>query len=139
MLKKRLSLKKRGLVPTIQPEPDFSWTCRFCQMLDNVELIMYMKFQKLLMTGCRDMDKNIKNTPKVGFFPICDSRRFFFKNRALSLLYPYGTLTSCKKLEKTNERSLRYLKTDHGRTDQGQGRLLRTPSGKPGVQNSFNM
>ena len=48
-------------------------------------------------------------------------------------MYPYGALTSCKKLEKTNERSLRYLKTD-GPTDHGQGRLLRTPLGKPRVQ-----
>ena len=39
--------------------------------------------------------------------------------------------------KKTNERSLRYLKTDtrtHRRT-HGQGRLLRTPSTKPEVQN----
>ena len=47
-----------------------------------------------------------------------------------------------QKVEKTNERSLRYLKTDtrtHGRTDtrtHGQGRLLRTPTGNPGVQNN---
>ena len=68
-------------------------------MLDNVELIMYMTFQKHLMTGCRYMEKNIK-IPQNGGFP------------HLSLLYPYGSLTSCKKLEKTNERSLRYLKTD---------------------------
>ena len=53
---------------------------------------------------------------KWGFSPICYSHNFFFKNRALSLLYPYGALTSCKKLEETNEGSLRYLKTD-GRTD----------------------
>ena len=53
----------------------------------------------------------------MGFPPICDPPRFFFKNRALSLLYPYGALTSCKKLEKNNQRSLRYLKTD-GRTDR---------------------
>ena len=59
------------------------------------------------------------------FSPICDPPRFFFKNRALSLLYPYGALISCKKLEKTNERSLRYLKTDT-RTDghtHGQSQL----------------
>ena len=76
--------------------------------------------------------------PKMGFSPICDTLRFFFKNRALSLLNPYGALTSCKKLEKTNERSLRYLKTDT-QTDgptHGQGRLLRTPSDKPEVQNT---
>ena len=28
------------------------------------------------------------------------------------LLYPYGALTSCKNLEKNNEQSPRYLKTD---------------------------
>ena len=82
--------------------------------------------------------KTSKIPPKWGFSPICDPPRFFFKNQALSLLYPYGALTSCKKLEKTNERSLRYLKTDHGRTngrtDHGQGQLLRTPSGEPRVQ-----
>ena len=78
---------------------------------------------------------------KWGFSPICDPPRFFFKNRALSLLYPYGALTSCKKVEKNNERYLRYLKTDHGQTNgprtNGQGRLLRTPSGKPRVQNDL--
>ena len=41
--------------------------------------------------------------PQNGFSPICDPPSFFFKNRALSLLYPYGALTSCKKLEKTDE------------------------------------
>ena len=56
----------------------------------------------------------------------------FFQKQALSLLYPYGALISCKKLEKTNERSLTYLKKDHGWT-HGQGRLLRTSSGEPGV------
>ena len=83
--------------------------------------------------------KTSKMPQKWGFSPICDPPRFFFKNRALSLLCPYGALTSCKKLDETNERSLRYLKTDHGPTDQltdGQGRLLRTPSGEPWVQNS---
>ena len=59
---------------------------------------------------------------------------FSFKTRALSLLYPYGALTLCKKLEKTNERSLRYPKMDTW-MDGPQGRLLRTPLGKPGVQN----
>ena len=45
-----------------------------------------------------------------------------------------------QKIEKTNERSHRYLKTDQrttegrrdGRTTDGQRRLLRTPSGEPG-------
>ena len=56
--------------------------------------------------------KTSKMPPKWGFSPICDAIGFFFKNRALSILYPYSALTSCKKLEKTIERSLRYLKTD---------------------------
>ena len=71
--------------------------------------------------------------------PNRDLQRYFFLNRALSLLYPYGALSSCKKLEKNNERSLRYLKTDHGltdgRTNHGQGRLLRTLLSKPWGQN----
>ena len=66
-------------------------------MLDNVELIMYMKFQKLLMTGCRDMDKKHQKYPQNGGFPpFVTPQEFFFKNRAPSLLYPYVALTSCK-------------------------------------------
>ena len=86
-------------------------------MLDNVEFIMYMKF-----LDAEIWTKKSKIPPKMGFFPICDPQGFFFKNQALSLLCPYGSLTSCKKLEKTNERSLRYLKTDtrtDGHTDHG--------------------
>ena len=60
----------------------------------------------------------------MGFFPICDPNIFFFKNRALYLLYPYDALTSCKKIENINERSHRYLKMDlrttEGRTDGPQ-------------------
>ena len=71
------------------------------------------------MTGCRDMDKKHQKYPKNGGFPpFVTPQRFVFKNRALSLLYPYGALTSCKKLEKTNEQSLRYLKMDGRTTDQ---------------------
>ena len=49
--------------------------------------------------------------------------KIFFKNRDLLLLYAYGALTSCKKLEKNNERSpLKHLKTDRktdGQMDKG--------------------
>ena len=65
----------------------------------------------------RYRQKTSKCPPQWGFSPTCDTHKIFFKNRALSLLYPYGALTSCKKLEKTNEQSLRYSKTD-GLTDQ---------------------
>ena len=98
-------------------------------MLDNVELIMYKEFQKLLMNGCRE---NIKNAPKMGVSPISDTPRFLFKNRALSLLYPYGSLNSCKKLEKTNDQSLRYLKTDghtHGLTHTQTRAITKDPFG----------
>ena len=76
------------------------------------------------------MDKKHQKCPKKGGFP---PFKIFFQNRALSLLYPYGALTSCKKLEKSLEGSLRYLKTDQGTTD-GHGWLHRTLLGKPGVQ-----
>ena len=51
------------------------------------------------MTECRDMEKNTKNAPKMGFSPFV-TPKIFFKDGALSLFYPYVALTSCKKLEK---------------------------------------
>ena len=67
--------------------------------------------------------KTSKISPKWGFSPICDPPlRFFFKNWPLSLLYPYGALTSCKKLEKNNERSQSYLITE-GQKDSWTNRL----------------
>ena len=60
----------------------------------------------------------------MGFSPICDPPRFFFKNQILSFFYPYGALTSCEILENSDEQSLRYLKknthTDtHTHADKG--------------------
>ena len=49
------------------------------------------------MTGPKEKDKNLQNAPKLSFSPICDLLRFDFKNQALSLLYTYDGLTSCKK------------------------------------------
>ena len=80
--------------------------------------MMYMKFQKLLLTGCRDMDKNIKISSKMGFSPICDPTRLFFKNLALSLLYPYGALTSWKKNDEWSPR-----RTDPWIDGQTNGRM----------------
>ena len=40
--------------------------------------------------------KTSKMPQKWGFPPFVTPQDFFFKNRALSLLYPYGALTSCK-------------------------------------------
>ena len=56
-------------------------------------------------------------------FPPFVTHLDFFKNRAMSLLYPHDALTSCKKLEKTNEWSIVDIHTDV-HTDN-----------KPGVQN----
>ena len=72
------------------------------------------------------MPKSLKNrglVPKWGF-PSFVTPKIFFKNRALLLLYPYDALTSCKKNRKTNERSTRYLKTEHGQTDGTQTRAI---------------
>ena len=72
------------------------------------------------MTGCRYMDKKHKKCPQSGVFSHFSPEDFFFKNQALSLLCPCDSLTLCKKLEKTKEPSLRYLKTDHGPHTNGQ-------------------
>ena len=61
--------------------------------------------------------KTTKMHQKWGFSPNCDPQDFFQKSGSDTFLYPYGALTSCKKLEKNNDRSLRYLKTDHRLTD----------------------
>ena len=63
-MSKNASLKNRGLVPTIQSESDFSRTCSFHEVLDNVNHITYVKFQKPLITGCRDLDKKPQKCPK---------------------------------------------------------------------------
>ena len=68
------------------------------------------------------MDKKHQEMSPNGFSPFMTPKHFF-KNKALSLLYPYGDIDSCKQLEKTNGQSLRYLKTD-GRTDHGRTRAI---------------
>ena len=55
---------------------------------------MYEKYQKYPKNG--------------GFPPFVTPQDFFFKNWALSLLFPYGALPSCQKTENTNGGSLRY-------------------------------
>ena len=45
--------------------------------------------------------KHQKMLKNGGFRQFVTPQDFFFKNRALSLLYPYGALTLCKKLEKS--------------------------------------
>ena len=57
------------------------------------------------------MDKKPQKCPKNGGFPPFVTSQDFFKNRALSLLYPYGDLMQ-KILKKPMNGLLRYLKTD---------------------------
>ena len=87
--------------------------------------------------------KTSKMPQKWGVSPMCDPAKIFFKNPALSLLYPCGALTSCKKLEKTNERSLRYLKTDQLTTDKpvkdGQGPPQENPRSKMDILCHFGV
>ena len=48
---------------------------RFREEFDNVELITYIKFQKIVTTGCRDMGEKLQNTQKCGFSQIGDHLR----------------------------------------------------------------
>ena len=74
--------QNRGLIPTIHPETNFSRTCSFGEVLDNVELITYMKFQKsLVMTECRIMcNKHQKYTKNEVLHHLCPPKNFFQKS-----------------------------------------------------------
>ena len=82
---------------------------------------MSMKFQKIFMTGCRDIDNKYQIASKIGLFSICYIQDFF-QNWAVTFI-PLWCANFMQKLEKSLERSLRYLKTDgpgtNGRTDKG--------------------
>ena len=69
-------------------------------MLDNVEFIMNMKFQKLLMTVCRDMDKNIKIPPIWGFFPHLWPRKIFFQKLGSVTFVPLWCTIFMQKIRK---------------------------------------
>ena len=86
-------------------------------MLDNVELIMYMKFQKVLMIGCRDMGK--KHQIWV-FFPFVTPQDFFSK-MGLCHFYPLWWPNFMQKIRKNQWVVFKIFKdgrTD-GRTDKG--------------------
>ena len=54
-------------------------TSGFREILDNVE-IMNVIFQRILMTGCKDMDKKNQNTPKIVFSQFVTPRLTSCKN-----------------------------------------------------------
>ena len=83
----------------------------------------------------RRYGENHQKYPKNGFFPpFVTPQDFFSKIGLYSLLYPYGALFM-QKIRK-NQCTVSEIIKD-GRTDHGQGRLLRTPLGEPGVQYVF--
>ena len=120
--------KKHQECPKNGSFPPFATSQDFFQKSGSVTFVplwctnFMQKIRKILRAVFEIWTKNIKNAPKRGVFPIYDPPRFFFKNRALSLLYHYDALASCKKLEQINGQSLRYLKTDKQKdapTDRG--------------------
>ena len=85
-------------------EREFCQIWDFCRKLANHNTIHFRSF--LAKTNDSILHKSKKKTIFGPFFP---------KNPALSLFYVYGPLTSCKKIEKTNESILRTL--HHWRTE----------------------
>ena len=74
------------------------------------------------------MGKKHQKYPKnENFPPLVTPQDIFFKNQALSLLYPDGALTSCRKLEKSLEQSLEIFKD--GQTDQRTRAITKDPLG----------
>ena len=73
----------------------------------------------------------------MGVSPVCDIQDFFFQKLGSVTFVTLWCSNFMLKIRKNSVRSLSYLKTDGG-TTKGEGWLLRTPSGKPGVQNRQN-
>ena len=94
----------------------------FFKVLDNDELSVSMKIQKMLMIGSRKRTKVFKITPNIKFSSPFVTLQIF--------LHHYGSLISCEKLEKTNEWSQIYSKTDQKPRMIHVGCFLRTPQGK---------
>ena len=69
---------------------------------------MLMKFQKTLMAECKDIDKRHQNAPTMSVSLIVTPQDYSLKI-GLCHLCTLGALTSCKKLEKTNRQSLKYI------------------------------
>ena len=113
-------------------EREFSQIWDLCRKLANHNTLHFRSFL------AKSNDSILHKSPKTLFlgilglfghlFPIFWKMRVFPKNQARSLFIIYGPLTSCKKLEKTNEpilRKLCYVRT-YGRTGvrtDGQGTL----------------
>ena len=87
---------------------------------------------------------NIKNAPKMGFFPICDPPRFFFQKSGSVTFVPLWCTNFMQKIRKILRTVSEIFKdgllqttTDGLRTDMGD--YIGPLSGKPGVQNAIRI
>ena len=87
-----------------------------------MRLIAIYHHVKHLMSGFRE---NVQNPKFLTLNRLISRLRFLFKISAVSLLFTLLTLNFMQSFRKTNELSLRYLKTDRRTEGQidGQGRL----------------
>ena len=102
--------------------------------------VQTQNFVKILRAVFEIWTKNIKNAPKMGVFPHLRPPKIFFQKSGSVTFVPLWCTNFMQKIRKilraVSEIFKDGLRTTDGLTD-GQGRLLRTPSGKPGVQNDF--
>ena len=81
---------------------------------------MYMKFQKLLMTGCRDMDKKHQKYPKNVVFPPFVTPQDFFQKSGSVTFVPLWCTNFMQKFRKILRAVFEIFKdgrtTDYGRT-----------------------
>ena len=89
-----LKVSRTGPTTNKQSEPDFSRTCSFCKVLEHVELSPNKTIQEIQTNRSRDMDRNLKDASKNAVNPFV-ILMIFFKDCAVSLLYPYSDLTLC--------------------------------------------
>ena len=95
-------------------EGEFSQIWDLHRKLANHETLHFRSF--LAKTNDSILHKSLKTLflglfgPFWALFQFLGKMRIFPKNRALSLFYIYGPLTSYKKIEKTNEPILRTLR-----------------------------
>ena len=111
-VKKRPSFKKRGLATTVQPQPDFSRTCSFCEVLGINEDCLNTKFHLNRWSRFWNIGKKHKKCPQNGFFPYLWPPKIFFQKSGSVTFVPLCCPNFMQKIKKTYERSLRYLKMD---------------------------
>ena len=82
---------------------------------------MYMKFQKLLMAGCRDMDEKHKNALKMVFPPFVTPQDFFFQKSGSVTFVPLCCSNFIQKIRK-NQSTVSEIFKDGRRDGQTNGK-----------------